>query len=67
MGNRKGDISFGLSEFILILLAIFFGIIIFAFLTKSGGFFDKIEEVGCDIANTMVSVLKIFGTDVSVC
>ncbi len=65
--NRKATVEFGLSEFILILLAIFFTTIIFYFLTKTGGFFDRIEQMGCSIANDAVSIIKVFGIDVKVC
>ncbi len=64
--RRKG-IELGLTEFGLIMLALFVGMIIFIFLTKEGGFLDKIQGIACDIASIIVSFLDVLGINVAVC
>ncbi len=65
--SRKGVVEFGLSEFILLLLALLFGGIIFYYVMKTGGFFDRIEDMGCTLANNVISVVRAFGMDMKVC
>ncbi len=65
--KRRKGLELGLTEFGLIMLALFIGMIIFVFLTKEGGFLDKVRETGCDLSSFITGFLKIIGINTSIC
>ncbi len=61
MACKKGTMSLGVSEFILIFLALLFGAVIFIYLTEKGGFLHATVNFACTIGQGLVEILHSFG------